>query len=41
VWSKGYPQEAISLFYDKVSKKLLVGLDDGVVDFIQVTESGY
>jgi hypothetical protein len=41
VWSKGYPQEATALFYDKSSKKLVVGLDDGVVDLIQLTETGY
>lgn len=41
VWSKGYPQEAICLSYDSASKKILVGLDDGVVDFIRMTETGY
>lgn len=41
VWSKGYPQEAICLSYDSASKKILIGLDDGVVDFIRMTESGY
>ena len=41
LWSKGYPQEAICLSYDKASKKVLVGLDDGVVDFIRITETSY
>ena len=41
VWSKGYPQEAICISYDKTSKKILIGLDDGVVDFISMTENGY
>lgn len=27
--------------YDKATKKILVGLDDGVVDFIQMKETGY
>jgi len=29
------------LSYDKASKKILVGLDDGVIDFIKMTETGY
>lgn len=41
LWSKGYPQEALCLYYDHVSKKILVGLDDGVVDLIQMKETGY
>ena len=41
IWSKGYPQEAICLSYDSASKKILVGLDDGVIDFIKMTETGY
>ena len=41
VWSKGYPQEAICLSYDRVSEKILIGLDDGVVDFIKMTDTGY
>ena len=41
IWSKGYPREAICLSYDRASKKILVGLDDGVVDFIRMTETGY
>lgn len=41
LWSKGYPQEALCLYYDHVSKKVLVGLDDGVVDLIQMKETGY
>jgi len=27
--------------YDRVSRKMVVGLDDGVIDFIQVTDTGY
>jgi hypothetical protein len=27
--------------YDRASKKILVGLDDGVVDFIQMKEASY
>ena len=41
IWSKGYPQEAICCSYDKASKKILVGLDDGVIDFLRMTETGY
>jgi hypothetical protein len=41
LWSKGYPQEAMCIAYDKPSKKILIGLDDGVVDFIRMTETGY
>ena len=41
IWSKGYPQDAICLSYDSASKKILVGLDDGVIDFIKMTETGY
>ena len=41
IWSKGYPQEAICLTYDNASSRILVGLDDGVVDFISMTETGY
>lgn len=41
IWSKGYPQEAICLNYDKATRKILVGLEDGVVDFIQMKETGY
>ena len=41
IWSKGYPKEAICLSYDRASQKILVGLDDGVVDFIRMTETGY
>jgi WD40 repeat protein len=41
LWSKGYPQEATCVSYDSASKKILVGLDDGVVDFIHMTETGY
>jgi hypothetical protein len=39
-WSKGYPKEAISLSFDPVSNRVLVGLDDGVVDMILVTATG-
>ena len=41
VWSKGYPKEAITLSFDKASNRILVGLDDGVIDVIQVTNNGY
>jgi len=41
LWSKGYPQEAICLCYDKASKKVLIGLDDGVIDFIRINETSY
>jgi hypothetical protein len=41
LWSKGYPQEALCIYFDKASKKLLVGLDDGVVDLMQVKETTY
>lgn len=41
VWSKGYPQEAICLHYDRATKKILVGLDDGVLDFIQMKQATY
>ena len=41
IWSKGYPQEAMCISYDKASKKILIGLDDGVVDFIRMTETSY
>lgn len=37
IWSKGYPQEAICISYDKASNRILIGLDDGVVDFIKLT----
>lgn len=40
-WSKGYPKEAICLSYDKASNRILVGLDDGVVDVIQISGTGY
>ena len=39
--SKGYPKEAITLSLDKASNRVLVGLDDGVIDVIQVTNNGY
>ena len=41
LWSKGYPHEAICISYDSASKKILIGLDDGVIDFIRMTETGY
>ena len=41
VWSKGYPTEAICVSYDKVSNRVLVGLDDGVIDFILLSEASY
>jgi WD40 repeat protein len=41
MWSKGYPKEAITLSLDKASNRVLVGLDDGVIDVIQVTNNGY
>lgn len=41
VWSKGYPKEAICLHFDKASNRILVGLDDGVIDVIQISGNGY
>lgn len=41
VWSKGYPKQPITLHYDKASNRILVGLDDGVIDVVQVTGNGY
>jgi hypothetical protein len=38
--SKGGSLEAISLSFDPVSNRVLVGLDDGVVDMILVTATG-
>lgn len=36
VWSKGYPQEAICVSYCKASSRALIGLEDGVIDFISI-----
>lgn len=41
IWSKGYPKEAICIHYDKASNRVLVGLDDGVIDVIQISGNGY
>jgi WD40 repeat protein len=41
VWSKGYPTETSMLFYDKASNKVLIGLDDGVIDVLHITTKGY
>ena len=41
VWSKGYPKEVICLSYDSPSRKLLIGLEDGVVDFAKVADGAY
>lgn len=41
LWSKGYPKEAICVHFDKVSNRVLVGLDDGVIDVIHVSPNGY
>lgn len=40
-WTKGYPKEAMCLSYDKASNRILVGLDNGIIDVIQVTGNGY
>lgn len=40
-WSKGYPKEALCIHYDKASNRVLVGLDDGVIDVIQATDNGF
>ena len=40
-WSKGYPKEAICVSFDRASNRVLVGLEDGVIDVIQVTGNGY
>lgn len=40
-WSKGYPKEAICVSFDRASNRVLVGLEDGVIDVIQITGSGY
>lgn len=40
-WSKGYPKEAICVAYDRASNRVLVGLEDGVIDVIQITSTGY
>ena len=40
-WSKGYPKEAICLSYDPVSNRIMVGLDDGVIDIVVMTNDGY
>ena len=40
-WSKGYPKEAICINYEPSSKKVVVGLDDGVVDILLMTNDGY
>lgn len=41
LWSKGYPKETICLSYEPASRKVLVGLDDGVIDFLKVGEGTY
>lgn len=41
VWAKGYPTETATLSYDKASNKILVGLEDGIIDIIQVATNGY
>ena len=41
IWSKAYPKEAVSVHYDKASNRVFVGLDDGVIDVIQLTKNGY
>lgn len=40
-WSKGYPKEATCIHYDKGSKRILVGLEDGVIDVVQTVTNGY
>eukprot|EP00919_Chromeraceae_sp_WS-2016_P011456 GHVR01026727.1.p1 GENE.GHVR01026727.1~~GHVR01026727.1.p1 ORF type:complete len:221 (-),score=20.18 GHVR01026727.1:334-996(-) len=40
-FSKGYPKEATTVTYDKASKRVSLGLDDGVIDVILVTNNGY
>jgi WD40 repeat protein len=40
-WSKGYPKEVICVSYDPASKRIAVGLEDGVIDIIVMTENGY
>jgi len=41
LWSKGYPKEAITISHDKASNRILVGLDDGVIDLIQISGNHY
>ena len=41
MWSKGYPKEALCVHFDKASNRVLIGLDDGVIDVLQVTNNGY
>jgi len=41
LWTKGYPTEAITLSHDKASNRILIGLDDGIIDILQVNSNGY
>jgi len=36
-WSKGYPKEVLCVSFDPASKRIVVGLDDGVIDVIIMT----
>jgi WD40 repeat protein len=33
--------EPVTISHDKATNKILVGLDDGVIDVVQVTSNGY
>jgi hypothetical protein len=40
-WSKGYPKEVLCVSYDPASKRILVGLEDGVIDVVVMNSGLY
>jgi hypothetical protein len=38
LWSKGYPKEVLCVSYDKVSRRITAGLEDGVIDVITMNK---
>lgn len=40
-WSKNYPSQAISLEYSGPGERALVGLDDGILDILKVSPTGF
>jgi WD40 repeat protein len=41
MWAKGYPTETSTFSHDHATNKILIGLDDGTIDIIQVTTNGF
>jgi hypothetical protein len=40
-WFKNYPSQAIALEYSGPGERALIGLDDGILDILKVSPTGF